>query len=94
MLYLLDLNEIISKSVEVVPIVNKCVCKSMNVFCYGKIKTELFVDRMKVFLFVREECWFLMDYNFGCHLKFSKKINCVFLLSPAVLPFLEKCIEY
>lgn len=56
MLYLLDLNEIISKSVEVVPIVNKCVCKSMNVFCYGKIKTQLFIDRMKVFLFVREMC--------------------------------------
>lgn len=35
-----------------------------------------------------------MDYNLGCRLKFSKKINCVFLLLPGVLPFLEKCIEY
>lgn len=32
--------------VEVVLIVNKCGCKAMNVFQLGKIKMNVFVNRM------------------------------------------------
>ena len=47
MLYLLGLE--ISKVVEVVLIVNKCICKAMNVFQLGKIKMNVFINRYIVF---------------------------------------------
>ncbi len=49
MVYSLDLIDSNSNYVEVFSIGNKCVCKSMNVFPYNKIKTHVFINKCKVF---------------------------------------------